>query len=123
MAIRQLVLAGLPTTSTCTSSAACVGQRLALGGEDGAVGREQVAPLHARRAGPGADEQGVVDVAEGAVGVVGLHDAAEQRERAVVELHHHALSSVEGRGDLQQVEDDRLVGAEHAPLAMRNSRP
>ena len=52
------MLAGLPTTRTLTSVGGAVGEGLALDGEDGAVGLEQVAALHALRAGPGADEQG-----------------------------------------------------------------
>ena len=39
-------------------------ERLALGGEDRAVGLEQVAALHARAARPRADEQGEVDAVE-----------------------------------------------------------
>ena len=99
-----------------------VAEGLALHGEDGAVGLEQVLALHALRAGAGADEQRVVDVAEGLVGVVGLHDAGQQREGAVLELHGHALERVERRRDLEQLQDDRLVGPSMAPLAMRKRR-
>ena len=90
-------------------------ERLALGLEDAAVRAQQVGALHALLAGHGADEQGVVDVAEGGVGVVGLHHAVQQREGAVLELHGHALEGAEGRRDLQHLEDDRLVGPEHRP--------
>ena len=79
MAMRALVLAGLPTTRTFTSAGRRVGDRLALGGEDGAVGRQQVGPLHALLAGHGADQQAVVGVAERRVGVVG---AAPRRRAA-----------------------------------------
>ena len=37
-----------------------------------------------------------VDVAEGGVGVVGLHHAGQQREGAVLELHGHAAQALEG---------------------------
>ena len=39
----------------------------------------------------------------------------EQREGAVVELHHHALQRLLRLlvGDLEQLQDDRLVLAEH----------
>ena len=42
-------------------------------------------------------------------------DAGEQREGAVVELHRGALGGLDGVGDLEQVEVDRRVGAEHLP--------
>ena len=60
IAIRQFVLAGLPTTSTFTSAAATLVQRLALDGEDLAVGAEQLGALHALGARARADEQGDV---------------------------------------------------------------
>ena len=90
-AIRALVLAGLPTTRTLTSRFAPALSALPCGREDAAVGRQQVAALHARLAGHRPDEQRVVGVAEGHVGVVGHDDVGEQREGAVVELHLDAL--------------------------------
>ena len=44
------------------------------------------------------DEQRDVDVAEGGVGVVGLHHAGQQREGAVLELHGHAAQARRGPG-------------------------
>ncbi len=88
-------------------------QRLALRSEDRAVGLEQVLALHAGAARARADQQGVVDVLEGDVEVVGGDDAGQGREGAVVELHHHALQRGQRRGDLEQVQDHRLIGAEH----------
>ena len=73
------------------------GERLALRGEDRAVDLEQLAALHALRPRPGADEQRVVDACERGVGVVGLLDAREQRERAVVELHRDAAERAAAR--------------------------
>jgi hypothetical protein len=89
------------------------GQRLTLRLEDPAVGRQQVGTLHAGLAGHGADEQGDVGVTEGDVGVVGPDHRVEQRERAVVELHGDTLERAERRGDLEHLQDDRLVVAEH----------
>ncbi len=40
-------------------------------------------------------------------------DAVEQRERAVVEFHHHAAERRQAGLDFDQVQDDRLVRAEH----------
>ena len=97
MAMSALVLAGLPTTSTLASALALAPMALPCDGEDGAVGREQVAALHARLAGHGADEDAHVGVAERDVGVVGADHAGEQREGAVVELHRHAVERLQRR--------------------------
>jgi hypothetical protein len=40
-------------------------------------------------------------------------DLVERGERAVVELHHHALQRRQRRRDLEQMQIDRLIGAEH----------
>ena len=114
-AMRALVLAGLPTTRTLTSRLALRESASPCGLKMPPLALEQVGALHAVLAGHGADEQGDVDVTEGDVGVVGLHHAGEQREGAVLELHGHALERAERRGDLEHLQDDRLVGAEHRP--------
>ena len=62
-----------------------------------------------------AHQQRVVGVLEGGLGrAVGLH-AGQQREGAVVEFHHHALERLLGLlvGNLQHLQDDRLVFAQH----------
>ncbi len=88
---------------------------LALGDEDLAVVLEQVGALHAGTAGLGADEQAPVGVLEADRGVVREDHALEQREGAVVEFHRHALEGLHGLLDrgFDELEDDRLVGAEH----------
>ena len=45
--------------------------------------------------------------------VVGRDDAVQRRERAVGELHDDALKCAQRRGDLEEVQVDGLVGAEH----------
>ena len=83
--------------------------------EDLAVLPKQVCALHARAAWLGADEQTPVGVLERHRGVVGEHQAVQQRERTVVELHRHAphgLLRAFDR-DLEQLQDDGLIGAEH----------
>ena len=90
-------------------------QGLALHREDRRIGFEQVAALHAGGAGPGAHEQRVVGIAEGNVRVVRADDALEQRKGAVVQFHRHAPQGIEGRRDFQQLQDHRLIPAEHLP--------
>ena len=75
MAMRALVLAGLPTTRTRMSSAALSDRALPWTVKIAAVRLEQVAALHALGARPGADEQGDVGALERLVRVVGLGDA------------------------------------------------
>ncbi len=111
-AISALVLAGLPTTRTRMSSAApaLIASPCGL----------KMPPLASSRsprsmpsvAGPGADEQRDVGAVERRTRVVGDVDAAQQRERAVVELHRGALGGPHGRRDLQQAQLDRRVRAE-----------
>ena len=115
------MLAGLPVTSDLDVVGGDVVERLALAGEDLAVGREQVGAVHALLARHRADEHREVDAVEDG-GRVGTDlDAGEQREGAVVELHHDALERLEGGLDLEQAQLDRAV-AGSAPLARRKSR-
>ena len=84
-------------------------------GEDLSVGSEQILALHTRAARTSADEQCVIGVLECGVRVTMRFHAGEQRERAVFELHHHALECLLRFlvGDLEQLQDDRLVLAQH----------
>ena len=76
---------------------------------------EQIGALHAGAAGLGADEKAPIGVFETDGSVGGLHDAFEQRERAVIELHGDAFEGFEGFLDrgFDELEDDGLVGTEH----------
>src|SRR5690606_1174110 len=87
--------------------------RLALYREDGGVGFQQVLALHARATRTGTDQQGEVGILECDFRVVGLHDAGEQRERAIFQFHGDAFQRFQCRGDFQQLQDNRLVRAEH----------
>jgi hypothetical protein len=113
-AIMQFVLAGLPTTATRASAAATASMiwpwpmkilplslsrsARSMPGPRGLAptSRHQLASLKPTRVG-------------------GLDDALEKREGAVVEFHRDAFERLEGLLDrgLDQLEDDRLVGAEH----------
>ena len=110
------MLAGLPTTSTFTSRLRDLVQRLALNREDFGVGRQQVLALHALRARTRADQQGHVGVLECNFGIVGDHDARQQRERAVVEFHHDAFDGALRLRQFEQLQDHRLVLAEHVAI-------
>ena len=89
--------------------------RLALADENFAVRAEQILALHAGLARRGADEQAPVHVLETFVEIAGGDDAFEQRERAVLDLHHRALESFQDfrHVHFDEVEDDGLVRPEH----------
>ena len=80
-----------------------------LRAEDFAVLAQQIGALHARGARFGADQDGVVGLAE-ALGVVHRgHDAVEERKGAIGKLHHHPFEDIQRRGDLDQLENNRLI--------------
>ena len=62
---------------------------------------------------PGADQHGEIAVLEADVGIGRGRHLVQSREGAVVQLHHHALHRRARRRDLQQIQIDRLIGAEH----------
>ena len=86
---------------------------LALYRENGRVGLQQVLALHARAAGAGAYQQGVVGILETGIRVVGADDARQQGKSAVFQFHSHAFQRFHCGSDIQQVQNDGLVVAEH----------
>ena len=113
-AIITLVLHGLPTTTTRASGEATSSMAVPCS--------TKILPLsfsRSARSMPGprglrADQDRPVGVGEGLAGVAREHQAAQQREGAVVELHGDALQRLLDlvNRDLEQLEDDRLVLAE-----------
>ncbi len=86
---------------------------LALHREDGGVGGEQVFAFHAGATRAGADQQGVVGAIKGDVGIVGGDDFVHQREGAVVHFHHRALQLFHALRNVEQLQNHRLVLAQH----------
>ena len=91
IAMRQLVLHGLPTTRTRTSLRGVFLDRLALADEDLAVDAEQILALHAGFAGtlPTSSAQFTPrnPSSRSAVATMPLSSG----KRAVLEFHHHAI--------------------------------
>ena len=87
--------------------------RLPLADENLAVDPEQILALHPLLARHRADEQRPVHAGETLVEIGRRDDPMQQREGAVLELHHHALERAERRRDFDQVQIDRLIRAEH----------
>ena len=90
-------------------------ERLALRGEDIPVDGEQLFALHAGAARTRTDEQGNLGILERFTRIAVRGHRLQQRERAVVKLHHHALEGLLGFlvGDFKQLQNDGLVFAEH----------
>ena len=89
-------------------------ERFALADENFPVRAEEIFAFHAGFAWRGTDEECPVHVLEADVHVAGGHDAFEQGEGAVFDLHHRALELLEDFGDVhfEEVEDDGLVRPE-----------
>jgi hypothetical protein len=95
-----------------------LGKRLALRPEDAAVGGQQILTFHAGAARTRADQQRVVGAFEARHRIgMDLH-ARDERECAVVDLHHGALQLLEHfrHRDFQELQDHRLIGAEHGAV-------
>ncbi len=95
-------------------------ERFALRSEDLAVGLEQVLALHSGAARARANEQGDPRVLERNRRIGRSRHPMQERKAAVVELHHHAAQRFLRLfvRDLEQLQDDRLILAEH--LAARD---
>ena len=87
--------------------------RFSLRTKDLAVCFEQVFSLHAFSSWPGTDQQGIVGVLKADVSVVRRNDAREQRKRAVIEFHDHAVEGRKGRRNLEQLKNDGLIRTQH----------
>ena len=111
-AIRQLVLQGLPTTSTRTSEAALAAMARPWGPKIPplTVSRSPRSMPALRGIEPTSSAHEVPSKAVFEVG--GGDDVADQGKGAVVDLHDHALERLHARLDLEQAQHHRLVGAE-----------
>ncbi len=69
-------------------------QCFALRSEDSTVGGEQVLAFHSGAAWPGADEHGEIGVSESSLQVIGGDYAGQQRESAIIQLHHDTLQGL-----------------------------
>ena len=90
--------------------------------KDFCVLEQKILALHSRAARSRADQNGHVDILEGDFRIRGARHAREERQRAVLELHHDAfqrgLRFVERQ--FEKLQDDRLVLAQH--FACRDSK-
>jgi hypothetical protein len=84
----------------------------ALFDKDRGVILDHVGALHALTAWFSTDQDRPIGIFEGDFCLVGRHDVGQQRERAVFQLHHDAAQRILRLGDFENLQDDRLIGAE-----------
>lgn len=89
----------------------------ALGLEDLSVRGQEVLALHAGATRLSPDKDGNISLVEGLLHLGGRTNVSDQWESAVLELHHESLQGSLGNGELEQLENDFLVGSEHASLS------
>lgn len=85
--------------------------------ENFGVGLQKVGSLHSGASWSGADHKAHVDVLEPVQWVGGGNDLVHAAVGTVAELHAETLQWSLGLGKLNQLEDDFLVGSEHAALS------
>jgi len=80
--------------------------------EDLAVVLQEVSTFHTRSTGLGTNQEVVIDFFEGNFEVTGDDDVVEEGEGTVVELGLDTLEGVFSEGEIEEVENDSLVGTE-----------
>ena len=80
--------------------------------EDSAVVLEQITALHTRATGLGTNEEVVVDILEGGRKIAGDDDFVKERESTIVELSLNTAEDLLLEGQIEEVEDDALIGSE-----------
>jgi len=79
--------------------------------EDLAVGRDQIGAIHAGGARFAASQQRPVGIPEASGRVIGQDDVLQQRVGAILQLHPDALQCPHRLRNLDDLQDDRLIGA------------
>ena len=85
----------------------------ALNGKDGGISLQQVGTFHAFAARTGADQNGDLRIFKGDFGVVGGKHIDQEREGAVLQFHHHAFNGILSLRQIQQLQDNGLIFAQH----------
>ena len=80
--------------------------------EDSAVVLEEITALHTRTTGLGTNEEVVVDILEGSREIAGDDDLVKERESTIVELSLNTAEDLLLEGQIEEVEDDALIGSE-----------
>lgn len=89
---------------------------LTLSLEDLGVGGEEITTFHTGTTGSSADEDSNVNILEADESVSGGNNLVDEGVSTIVEFHDETLENFLSSGELDKVEDDLLVGSEHASL-------
>lgn len=84
-----------------------------LRNEDLSIFLEEIASFHTFWSWLGTDQEGSFDILETDLKVVGTNDFSQKRESAITQLHGNTTKSFLGLRDIDKVEDDWLILAEH----------
>ena len=107
------VLAGFPTTTTRTSSAAPALIAAPCGPKIPAFAASRSARSMPGPRGRAPTSRAMLQPSNAAAGSSVTSTSAQQRERAVLQLERGTLGSAHPLGDLEQLQPDRPVGSEH----------
>ena len=84
--------------------------------EDLTVVLQEVTSFHTGSSGLSTDEEGIVGVLETNRVLVTADNAVQEGESAIVEFHGNTVEGTSGGGDIEQLEDDGLVLAQHVTV-------
>jgi len=84
--------------------------------EDLTVILQEVTSFHTRSSGLSTDKQSVVGVLETFRELVAADNGVQKGESAILEFHGDTLEGTSGSGDIEQLEDDGLVLAQHVTV-------
>jgi len=84
--------------------------------EDLTVVLQEVTSFHTRSSGLSTDEQSVVGVLETFGELVAADNGVQKGESAILEFHGNTIEGTSGGGDIEQLEDDGLVLAQHVTV-------
>jgi len=84
--------------------------------ENGTVGLQEVRPLHTGTTRSGTNQDGNIGIFESDLHISGGNDLRNILVGTIVELHDKTFKSLLSVGEFQKLEDDSLVGSEHAAL-------
>ena len=89
-----------------------LGQRSALLNENLPVDAKQIFAFHSSSPGHTPNKKSPIHSAKSLIEISRGQDVVQERKRAIVQLHHHALKDFQGRRNLNQMQVDRLIRPE-----------
>ena len=85
--------------------------------EDGSIGLQKICALHSRPSRSCPHQDGIVSVLEGHLRISCRYDLLKQRIGAILELQDLTIENILGLWQLEQLQNDILIGSKHCPLS------